>query len=226
MHLPTDKIKEVTKRYNTTVTVYLTAVYMKSIIENAKVRDLKRPIGISIPVDLRSVFPSKTVRNFFYTFLTTYKAHDKDVSLEDIIKEISKQFKTELTKDKLQKKLNSFMLLEKLLVIRIIPNFIKDFALRFFANSGKRGQTSVLSNLGIVKLPEEYEKYVNYFGAISSTEDLKLTVCSYKNNLVLSFSSHLITKDIERTFLKEIQKEIKDKILIVSNVGGESNEKM
>ena len=218
MHLPVDKIKKVSKKYDTTITIYLTAVYIKSIIANMKTRDLKRPIGITIPVDLRSVFPSKTIRNFFYTFLTSYKADDKEVKLEDIIIEVGKQFKEELTKENLQKKLNSYMLLEKILVIRIVPNFIKDFALKFFAMNGKRGQTTVLSNLGIIKLPEEYEKYVSTFSAIASTEDLHLCVCSYKNDLVLNFSSHFVSKDIERAFLKEIQKEINDKILIISNI--------
>ena len=218
MHLPVDKIKKVSKKYDTTITIYLTAVYIKSIIENMKTRDLKRPIGITIPVDLRSIFPSKTVRNFFYTFLTSYKANDKDVKVEDIIKVIAEQFKNELTKECLQEKLNSYMLLEKLLVIRVIPNFIKDWGLKYFAMSGKKGQTSVLSNLGIIKLPDEYAEYVDSFTATASTEDLSLTICSFKNNMVLSFSSHFISKDIERCFLKEIQKEIDDEILIVSNI--------
>ena len=118
-------------------------------------------------------------------------------------------------------KLNSYMLLEKILVIRIIPTFIKDWALKYFANHGKRGQTSVLSNLGIVNLPIDYHQYINSFCAIASTDDQQLTACSFKNNLTLCFSSHFITKDIERCFLKEIQKEISDRILVVTNIGGD-----
>ena len=222
MHLPVSKIKDVAKnKYKTTITIYLTAVYIKSIIENMKVKDLKRPVGVTIPVDLRSVFPSKTIRNFFYTFLTTYKADDKEVELEDIIKVVSEQFKLELTKESLQRRLNSFMFLEKVLVIRLVPNFIKDFALKFFAMNGKRGQTTVLSNLGIIKLPDQYSKYVDSFTALASTEDLSLTVCSFKDTIVLGFTSHFVSKDIERAYLKNIQKEIDDKILIVSNIGGD-----
>lgn len=221
MHMPVDKIKEVSKKYNTTITIFLTAVYMKSIIENMKVKDLKRPVGITIPVDLRSTFPSKTIRNFFYTFLTSYKANDINPDLTDIIQVVAKQFKEELTKESLQTKLNSFMFLEKFLVIRLVPNFIKDLALRFFAITGKKGQTSVLSNLGIIRIPEQYTKYVKSFTTIASTDDLALTVCSFKNDLVLSFSSHFVSKDIERAFLKIIQSEIDDRILIVSNMGGD-----
>ena len=113
------------------------------------------------------------------------------------------------------------MFLEKFLVIRLVPNFIKDLALRFFAITGKKGQTSVLSNLGIIRIPEQYTKYVKSFTTIASTDDLALTVCSFKNDLVLSFSSHFVSKDIERAFLKIIQSEIDDRILIVSNMGGD-----
>ena len=113
------------------------------------------------------------------------------------------------------------MFLEKVLVIRLVPNFIKDFALKFFAMNGKRGQTTVLSNLGIIKLPDQYSKYVDSFTALASTEDLSLTVCSFKDTIVLGFTSHFVSKDIERAYLKNIQKEIDDKILIVSNIGGD-----
>lgn len=218
IHLPVDELKKVTKDYKTTITIYLTSILIKSIIDNMKMKDLKKPIGITIPVDLRSTFPSKSVRNFFYTFIASYKANSKNVDIEDIIKVVSDQFKEELTKECLQEKLNSYMLLEKLLVIRLIPNFIKDFALKYFARSGKKGQTTVLSNLGIVKLPFEYEKYIDSFAAISSTDDLQLTICSFSNKMVLSFSSHFISKDIERSFVRELQKNIKSKILIISNI--------
>lgn len=221
VHLSVNNLKKITKKYNTTITIYLTAVYIKSIIENIKVKDLKKPIGITIPVDLRNTFPSKTIRNFFYTFLVTYKASDKNVELSDIIISISKQFEKCLTKENLQKKINSFMLLEKILFIRIIPNFIKNFALKYFAIEGKKGQTTVLSNLGVVKLPNDYEKFISSFCALSSTEDIQLTVCSFNDNLVLGFASHFVNKNIERIFIREIQKELDNELKIITNVRGD-----
>ena len=143
----------------------------------------------------------------FYTIGDLYKEEDiKNKHIKKIFKKISKEkvyFKTVKILD---------------LCNNTFSNFIKDFALKFFAMNGKRGQTTVLSNLGVIKLPEEYEKYVTTFSAIASTEDLHLCVCSYKNDLVLNFSSHFVSKDIERAFLKELQKEINDKILIISNI--------
>lgn len=220
MHLNVDNIKEIAKKYDVTITVYLISLYIKSIIDNVRIKDLKRPIGISVPVDLRNIFPSRTSRNFFYTVLISYKYRDGD-KIEDIMNIVSNQLKEHLKKENLQDKINSFMLFEKLIFVRIIPNFIKDFCLRLFSFLGKVGQTSVLSNLGIIKVPLEYEDYIESFSAISSTEDLQLTVCSFKDNLVLSFSSHFISKDIERTMLKYILSEKKMKVKVISNVMGE-----
>jgi len=220
MHMSVKNIKDICKKYNVTITIYLISVYIKSIIDNLRYKDLKKNIGISVPVDLRNIFPSRTSRNFFYTVLISYKYREND-KLEDIINSVSVQLREHLKKDNLQKKINSFMIMERLFFVRIVPNFIKDFCLRIASYIGRRGQTSVLSNLGIVKVPLEYEEYIDSFSAISSTEDLQLTVCSFKDNLVLSFSSHLISKDIERTMLKYIMDERKMKVKIISNVMGE-----
>jgi hypothetical protein len=67
MKMNVSDLKKISKEYGVTLTVYLTAVFIKSIIENANLKDLKRPIGITLPVDLRHIFPSKTVRSFIYT---------------------------------------------------------------------------------------------------------------------------------------------------------------
>lgn len=217
MHMNVNDLKEIAKKYKVTLTVYLVSIYIKSIIDNIRIKDLKKNIGISIPVDLRNIFPSRTSRNFFYTVLVSYKYKESD-KLEDIMKIVSIQLKKYLKKDSLQKKINFFMLMEQLIFIRIIPNFIKEICLKLVSYLGRIGQTSVLSNLGIIKVPLEYEDYIESFSAISSTDDLQLTVCSFKNNLVLSFSSHLISKDIERTMLKYILNEKNIKIKVVSNV--------
>ena len=220
MHMSVRSLKEIAKKYKVSITVLLTAIYIKSIIDNVRVRDLKRPIGITIPVDLRNIFPSRTSRNFFYTVLVSYK-YKNDNSLECVIREVSRQLDEHLKKENLQKKMNSFMLAEKLIFIRIIPNFIKDLGLKLASYVGRMGQTSVLSNLGIVKVPSEYEDYIESFSAISSTEDLQLTICSFKDNIVLSFSSHLINKNIERTVLKYIRDEKNIDVKVISNVVGD-----
>lgn len=223
VQLSVDKIIKKTKELNVTVTVYLTAILIKSIINTASIKDLKKSIGITLPVDLRNYFPSKTVRNFFYTVLISYRVKDIN-SLDVIIKEVSKQLKEQTTKENLQYKINSFMLVEKILFIRIIPNFVKDFVLKYAAKISKKSQTTVFSNLGLVKFPNKYESYINSLSVISSTDDMQLTAISFKDKINLTFSSHFVSKDIERKFVKELQEELNCNINIISNIGCDNYE--
>lgn len=223
MQLNVTELKKIAKKYNVTITTYLTSILIKSIIGTAAVKDLKRPIGITLPVDLRNLFPSKTVRNFFYTVLISYKTKEND-SLKDIINEVSFQLKEQTKKENLQEKIDAFMLTEKILFIRVIPNFIKDFVLKYIAKLAKKSQTTVFSNLGIAKFPKEYEEYIDNLSVISSTDDMQLTAISFKDTITLSFSSHFINKEIERSFLKELQKEITCDIKIISNIGSDIHE--
>jgi len=223
IHTSVKEVKEAAKKRNTKLTIYLTSLLIKSIIDSAKIKDLKKPIGITIPVDLRNIFPSKTSRNFFYTILISYQPNN-DNKIENIIEVVDKQLKEQLKKEILQDKINGFMLLEKILIIKVIPNFIKDIVLKFFAKYSKLNQTTVFSNLGLIKVPKCYEEYIDYLGVVSSTEDLQLVSCSFKDKLELSFSSHYENKEIERNFVKYLKNDIKSKITIVSNIGSDQDE--
>lgn len=59
-------INKAAKKYNTTVTGFLTALMMYSLFEtHLKFDRSKAPVTIAVPVNLRKIFPSKTLRNFF-----------------------------------------------------------------------------------------------------------------------------------------------------------------
>ena len=144
--------------------------------------------------------------------------------MEHIIEVVDKQLKEQLDKDNLQMKINGFMLLEKVLFIKVITNFIKDFALYYFAKYSKLNQTTVFSNLGLVKVPECYGEYIDNIGVVSSTEDLHLVSCSFKDKLQLAFTSHYDNKEIERNFVKYLKQDVKSKLNIISNIGSDQDE--
>ena len=222
-HMSVKDVKNEAKKYDTTVTIYLTAILIKNIIRNARVRDLKKPIGIALPVDLRHIFPSKTSRNFFYTITVQYKSNGVD-DLNDIITSLKQQFEERLSKEYLQNLLNTFMIIQKIIFIRLIPNFLKDWLLSYISKIGKKGQSITLSNLGVIKIPKEYENHIAYFTPLMSCEDIQLTVASYKDELVLGFTSHIVNKELERNIIKDLQKITSKEIKIYSNMVGEKDE--
>lgn len=70
------------------------------------------------------------------------------------------------------------------------------------AKYGARSITGIYSNVGIFKFPEEYGDYIQYFGFLASTYSMQLCSCSYKDNLVLGFTSKIPGDSIQRNFLK------------------------
>ncbi|MBQ9072834.1 MAG: hypothetical protein IJY25_06725 [Bacilli bacterium] len=214
--MSTKKVIELSKKYNTTVTAYLVSILIKSIGETMSIKEKRKPIGITVPVNLRKYFKSSTVRNFFNTISIKYKMSGND-TLEQIIESVDKQFKEKLTKESLTNQMNSFALLENIFVIRLIPVFIKDVVLKFFYNRSMKYETIVLSNIGIVEMPKELQKYIKLFDVFASTAKTQVCMCSYLDNMVFSFTTHFIDSEIEKNFFKELSKNDIE-ILINSNI--------
>lgn len=212
-----DKVKEVSKKYNATITEYLVAVLIDSIIKNANIKDLTKPIGITVPIDLRKKFPSKTSRNFFFTMCIQYKYKD-GYTIKDIIDAIKPEFENNLTKESLQTMLNTNMTLQNLVFTKIVPLNLKELILRFSANLAKRHETMTLSNLGIVSMPKVYEKYIERMSVYSNCDNMTLTCLTFKKTISLNFSTHLYSKEIIRTMIETIKNDADSKVSVISNI--------
>lgn len=215
LHMKAEEMKDLAHKYDCTVTVYLVAMILLSIMKSARVKDLRRPIGITVPIDLRGIFPSETTRNFFYTISIQYKYNPGD-KLEDIISFLKSKFASEFSKENLQALLDSYMILEKILLIRIIPNVLKDFILGLITGF-RNTETMTLSNLGVIKMPEVYADHIESFSGLMSTNDIHLTTMSYRDELRLGFMTHFTINEIERNMVLLLEEQGIKNIAVVSN---------
>ena len=83
---------------------FLVSLLILSIYDAMEPRDRKKAVRIMVPVNLRSYFPSATVRNFFGLIAVTYDRKKQGETLEDVIAAVAENFRRELTKEKLEKK--------------------------------------------------------------------------------------------------------------------------
>jgi len=201
--VPTKDILKISKEFKTTVTVYLTSILIKSIALTMNSREKKKPIVITIPVNLRKYFKSNTARNFFNTVFISYSVNDND-TIDEIIKIVDTQLKENLKKENLSYKINSYSILENIFLIRLVPVFIKDLVLKLFHYKSNKEQTIALSNIGIIDMPEELQKYIKLFDVFNSTHSMHICMCSYLDNMTLSFSSHFINTEIQKNFFREL----------------------
>lgn len=193
---------EVSRKYNTTITVFLTAVFIKAISDEMTVREEIKPVVLMIPVNLRKFFPSETARNFFGMIKTEYNFSKRDGSFEDILKAVDEAFKRELIKEKLSIRMNELAALEYNPFVKIAPLALKNIVLSMARNFGESKETAVLSNVGIIKMPDEFSSYIDKFSVVTSTLKLQLCICSYKDNLALGFSSYFESTDIQMRFFR------------------------
>ena len=205
-------LKEVAKNKNCSITVLLCACigYVAYLKKNKK---SKKPVRISVPIDCRTRLESKTLRNF-----STYINVDVDgenLLLDDCI-EIFKAAFNGINLEYIQSNINANVKLQKNFFIKIIPYFIKAIALKnAFNKMGEDYQTLALSNLGIVKCPDEFsnlvERYEVNLGR-SGYNAKSIGVITFGDKLTITFSSNLVENETERDYfalLSDLGAEIK-----------------
>lgn len=205
-----------------TLTELMTAVQIRAIHERMRLRDMKKPVVISIPVNLRSYFPSKSARNFFATIQVTYDFSRQEDSLEAIAAHVKQIFESNLTKEYLRKRMNALCALEHSIPLRVVPLPLKDIILRVANMLSMRGTTSSFSNVGKVSMPVEMEPYIRQFGVLSCAGVLQACACSFGDCYVVSFAGPFREHEVERTFFRELA-QLGLKIVLTTNFPAEGD---
>ena len=183
------------------VTVLITAMFLWAIHEEVPRLQARRPITLMVPVNLRNYFPSHSMTNFFGWIEVGY-TFEESTTFADVLLKVRRLFERELVKERLGAHFNELVKLEKNPLLRAVPLEIKQLFLMAGTTLGGRSITSVYSNIGVVRMPAEYEAYIQRFGFFASTDRLQLCSCSYKDSLVLGFTSKIPGGNIQRNFLK------------------------
>ena len=202
--LPAAHVLKEARGRETTVTVLLAAILTAAIGEEMNVRDRKRPVVLNIPVNLRKYFASASARNFFGLVSVHYPFGERSGELEDIVTYLGECFRKELTTERLEGRMNSLGALEHNIVARVIPLFIKNIGMRIAFELSTLSDTAALSNLGRVDMPSPMREYIRLFDVFCSTEKLQICMCSFEENMVVSFSSSYVDTDIPMHFFRTL----------------------
>lgn len=214
-----NSLLKLAKKYNVTLTVYLVSLLIKCIGESMELKARKKPIVVTVPVNLRNYYPSYTVRNFFNAVNISFKYNGEDIA--NIIKVVNEEFKRNLTKENVENKMNNMAKLEDIFILRLIPIFIKDLVLRYAYKFTENYATMTLSNIGIIDIPEVYQKYIDYFDVFISTSKIQLCMCSYLNKMLLTFTSQFVNSEIEKNFFRYLTAEGINVTINTNKIGGD-----
>lgn len=203
-------VKEIIKlahEYHTTLTIYLTAVLIYSIGMQMSEREKKRPVVVSVPVNLRPYFESASARNFFSVILVPYRFGEGKESLEDIIAYLKEFFERELKTEKFQARINHLVALEKNYITRAVPLILKKPTLKLAHYFNNQEVTTSFSNTGRITMPEELIPYIDGFDMCVSTRKIQVCLCSFGDQLSISFTSPFVGTEVQKHFFRTLTKQ-------------------
>lgn len=196
------QILEKAHEYQTTMSMFLCAVLLKAIAEQMTLKDKKNPVNLSVPVNLRNFFQSKSARNFFSVINISYDFKGEEDTLPAIIASVADSFRRELTQEKISGRINELCALEHNILTRLVPLPIKDISLWAANRMSERSVTASFSNIGKIHMPQELSPYIRLFSVFASTRRLQICLCSFGDLLTMSFSSVFVNTEVQRRFFR------------------------
>ena len=228
--IPSESLRSISKKYNTTITGFLTSLMFYSLFETeVKFKRTKRPVTIAVPVNLRKAFPSKTLRNFFSVinlsllYNTEYFGEAQD-SFTNICEAVDALIKTKIQKPYLQKLVRRTTRFSMSRWMRFAPLIIKKIFIQAgFSLMSETKRTLTLSNLGLVSIPKEMEKHISHMEVVSHITPrcpLSCSIVSTGDTTSISFSKSNVEMELIHFFTTFLSQREALEIKVFSNDWG------
>ena len=213
-----DKLKNICRRYDVSITVYLTAIYIYCLYKTLYRKKTKKDIYVTVPVDLRKHFNVYAFSNFFTCMDIKGNINRSNVTFLSVLENVKNEFDSKLNIDNLKGYLSRDVKLGTNFAIRLIPLFVKKSIMRLLERKLRRS-TTTLSNIGSFKLDERYNKYVDNVLLVvnpGKIQKVKCSICSFDEKLTITINSNLLDDSFELEFSRLLEEYI-GKIDIESN---------
>ena len=198
-------------RFQVTVTALLAAVMAESVIaiQDAQLpRRRQRPVKITVPVDLRRLYGSRTLRNFSLVLNVGVDPRYGQYSLEELCRSIYHQLCANATPQNMAGMIAANVQPQKLIPLRLAPLFLKDFVMDLvYRRSGEGGGSLNISNIAGLALPEALQPYVARMEFIIGPQRSypnNCSVLSYGGKTYINMIRSIRESELERRFFSRL----------------------
>ena len=209
-YMSVKELKKVSAGYGVSINEYLVAAFLWSIYQDS-LHGAKnkhgRPISSCVPVNLRPYFDSITMKNFFVIVSAVFKPEKENYTFEEVIKIVAESLRSQITRENLENLFAYNVSNEKNFILRAVPLFVKSLAIKYVYRTSALANTTTVTNIGNIQVREEYQAYIQQFSAflsMSKGQNVKGTICSYKDRLVFTISSNLAETAVQRGFFQRL----------------------
>lgn len=207
--IPTKQIKERAKMRGITIGEYLSSVYLH-VLEQLQIQEVpnqkhRKPIRLSVPMNLRKIFGYETMRNFTLFAVIGIEPALGFYTFEEIAKEVHLQMALCQDRKRLLSQIRRNVGGERAPLIRFAPNLLKNPLFKLLSDYlGDDQYSGIITNLGQFELPPALESLVcraDFHLSPGLLNKVALAVIGYRETIVVNFSSFLNNDtELERLF--------------------------
>jgi hypothetical protein len=213
LQLPVDVLRQKAKAQGVTITSYLCAAMMLAIqdIQDRKQPDRmhQKPVKVLLPVNLRKLFPSRTLRNFVLYSIPEMDPRLGDYSFPELCRLVHYHMGAEVTAKKMAMLIATNVSSEANPAIKAVPLFLKNPVMKaVFEAVGERKSCLSLSNLGAVNMPREMAHYVarlDFILGIQHSAPYNCGAISWGNTLYLNFIRNIREPELEYSLYQRLR---------------------
>lgn len=211
--MPLNDLKKISNFYGVTITEFLVAVYLETLIEvqNIQVKNPTkyRSVALQVPVNMRNRLESISMRNFSL-FVTPTLSPPDFPEFKELVAFTSEFIKKYTKTNHLVNILRDNVSVGENPLVKHVPLFLKLPITKYLVNtSGSSQHSGTLSNLGLVKLPEEMKKQIDSITCNLSPDPHSKTSAAaigYNGNLYITFGRVIKSAVVEKIFFRKLKK--------------------
>lgn len=211
--LPVAQTLELAHKHQASLTVFLGAVILEALtrLQRQKVRSFRKRKGIKlqIPVNLRRLFPSRTLRNFAMYFTPELDPRLGEYSFQEICDLVRHKMGLEVTAKHMSSIIATNVNDERNPLVRLIPLPVKNMVMKaIFDSVGEKKSCLGMSNLGQVQLPEIMKPYIKRFDfilGVQAAAPYNCGVISYGDTVYVNFIRNIQDAELERHFFQVLR---------------------
>ena len=211
--VPLDKLRAVARSYDASVTEYLAAVLIQSLLAKQRREGRRRelPVALAVPINLRPHFPSETLRNFILTVRPSIDPELGDYTFPEIVRQVHYYMRLHINRQEMQAQLTRNVGLRRNKLLQIVPIPIKDLAMALsYKLVGSRPYSTTYTNPGAFQVPAEMEPHIRRMEVVLGQSYTPRTNCasiSYGNTMEITFAGTVKETDVERDFFRHLVRE-------------------
>lgn len=212
--LPMEAVKDACRRLDCTVTDLVTAAMLAALQDEYmadKKKDRCSVLKVSVPVNLRPLYGSRTLRNFSSYVNIGVDVANGPRTLKQLVYAVKAQKENDLRKENLEPKIAANVELEEMTLVKCLPLAVKHPIIDLINRlHGDRFYSQTLSNLGQVELPEGMRAYVTDVDFVLGRQrgNSGAVAClGYQGKLYIHLSRKIVSDRFERSFLRHLTSE-------------------